>query len=162
MVGILRPAEGSTVNSISGSVGYTSQLMEYLIEQVNDSAIVKAQQDEPETDVFTGKPFQTGEEEEQPAFDLSSLSPEEQVYLAGLSAEEQAALMERYAQNAVSQSTYEDNLTALGVADLDSPSSIKIYPRDFEAKRRFPPSFLTTTAGWREKMPSNTPTMWGS
>ncbi len=34
-------------NSISGSVGYTSQLMEYLIEQVNDSAIVKAQQDEP-------------------------------------------------------------------------------------------------------------------
>lgn len=65
---------------------------------------------------------------------MSSLTPEEQAYFAGLSPEEQEALAQQYAQNAVSQSTYEDNLLTLGVADLDSPSSINIYPKDFEAK----------------------------
>ena len=134
VVGILRPAEGSSVNSISGSVGYTSQLMEYLIERVNDSEIVKAQKADPQTDVFTGRPFQSEEEQGQPSFDVSSLTPEEQAYFAGLSPEEQEALAQQYAQNAVSQSTYEDNLLTLGVADLDSPSSINIYPKDFEAK----------------------------
>ena len=137
VVGILRPAEGSSVNTTSGAVGYTSQLMEYLIEQVNDSEIVQAQKADPQTDVFTGKPFVTQDaegQEQQPAFDITSLSPEEQAYFAGLSAEEQEALISQYTQNAVSQSTYEDNLAILGVADLDSPSSINIYPKDFEAK----------------------------
>ena len=40
-----------------GTVGYTSQLTQYMVEQVNDSAIVKAQKDSPEIDVFTGLPF---------------------------------------------------------------------------------------------------------
>lgn len=34
----------------------------------------------------------------------------------------------------VSYSTYEENLSALGVSDLDDPSSINIYPIDFESK----------------------------
>lgn len=33
-----------------------------------------------------------------------------------------------------SQTTYESNLALLGVVDLDSPSSISIYPRDFDSK----------------------------
>ena len=35
-----------------------------------------------------------------------------------------------------SDSTYEENLEILGVADLDSPSTITIYPLDFQAKAR--------------------------
>lgn len=34
----------------------------------------------------------------------------------------------------VSRSTYEENLALMGVSDLDSPSSINIYPIDFESK----------------------------
>jgi len=34
----------------------------------------------------------------------------------------------------VSYSTYEENLSALGVSDIDDPSSINIYPIDFESK----------------------------
>lgn len=36
----------------------------------------------------------------------------------------------------VSYSTYEENLEILGVKDIDSPSSITIYPTGFEAKER--------------------------
>ena len=35
-----------------------------------------------------------------------------------------------------SDSTYEENLEVLGVSDLDSPSTITIYPLNFEAKAR--------------------------
>lgn len=34
----------------------------------------------------------------------------------------------------VSKSTYEENLSVMGVSDLDDPSSISIYPIDFESK----------------------------
>ncbi|MCM1024090.1 MAG: ABC transporter ATP-binding protein/permease [Prevotella sp.] len=34
----------------------------------------------------------------------------------------------------VSRSTYEENLSIMGVSDLDNPSSISIYPIDFESK----------------------------
>lgn len=34
----------------------------------------------------------------------------------------------------VSKSSYEDNMTAFGLLDLDNPSSISIYPKDFDAK----------------------------
>ncbi len=34
----------------------------------------------------------------------------------------------------VSRSTYEENLSIMGVSDLDNPSSINIYPIDFESK----------------------------
>jgi putative ABC transport system permease protein len=40
--------------------------------------------------------------------------------------------MSAYAQN--SESTYEDNLELLGVARLDNPSGINIYPSSFDAK----------------------------
>ena len=47
--------------------------------------------------------------------------------LASLSEEEIQMLMEQYAMGAVSQATYEGNLSLFGVAELDTPSSISIY-----------------------------------
>ena len=46
--------------------------------------------------------------------------------------EEQLAFMTTYTEN--SNATYESNLTTLGIVDLDSPTSINIYPKDFESK----------------------------
>ncbi len=45
-----------------------------------------------------------------------------------------AVLYDDYMPPTVSESNYEDNLSLLGYADLDSPSSIKIYASTFEAK----------------------------
>ncbi|MBQ8182128.1 MAG: ATP-binding cassette domain-containing protein, partial [Ruminococcus sp.] len=282
IVGIIRTKEESA-SSISGTIGYKKSLMEYISGRVNDSDIVKEQQENQDYDVFTGLPFdgtEAGDEaiakaekeaeerqkeaeelmaqmeamkeqmaaaqqsgfdisslspeeqamlaqmtpEEQqayitsmqtaqvPAVDLSSLTPEQQAALSMMSEEEQAAyfaslqtpdvavtvdpnaattptidmtampefdmsampefdmsamdisgmdlsqlteeqlayfasmsdeekeeMMKLYTQQAikssvVSSSTYYDNITNLGVIDLAKPSSILIYPIDFEAK----------------------------
>lgn len=56
--GIIRPGEDAISTMLSGSIGYTSALTEYIIEASGDSAAVKAQLEDPATDIFTGLPFQ--------------------------------------------------------------------------------------------------------
>ena len=51
-----------------------------------------------------------------------------------MDAEDLSSLMMSYAK--ASQLTYDNNLTALGYADEADPISVKIFPRDFEAKER--------------------------
>ena len=51
-----------------------------------------------------------------------------------MDAEDLSSLMMSYAK--VSQLTYDNNLTTLGYADEADPISVKIFPRDFEAKER--------------------------
>ena len=136
VVGILRPDPDAVTGAVSGSVGYTSALMEYVINQINASDIVKKQAAAPETDVITGLPFtKDGEEVEmENTFDITTLTPEQQAYLASLSQEELDTLMASYMQPTTSSATYEGNMEAFGVADLEKPSSIMIYPVDFASK----------------------------
>ncbi len=144
VVGIIRPNEDSTVTT-TGCIGYTSELMEYLIEQVNESEIVQEQIANPDVDVFTNLPFES---------DTTTLSMDElNAYIATLSETEQAEMQAKIAQaqaagmseeaileafssslSQTSTNTYDDNMTLLGVSDLDNPSSISIYPKDFESK----------------------------
>ncbi len=261
IVGIIRMKEASA-SSISGIIGYKKGLMEYISGRVNDSEIVKEQQEKQDYDVFTGLPFdgteagdeaiekaekeaeerqkeaeelmaQMQEMQEQMAaqggFDINALTPEEQAMLAQMTPEEQAAyiasvstpaqtipaglteeqmaalammseeeqavyiasmqpsgdgtisaditempefdmsaidiggmdlsqltdeqlayfssmseeereeMMKLYTDavlkaTVVSDSTYYDNMTTMGVIDLEKPASILIYPIDFEAK----------------------------
>ena len=51
-----------------------------------------------------------------------------------MDAEDLSSLMMSYAK--VSKLTYDNNLAALGYADEADPISVKIFPRDFEAKER--------------------------
>ena len=51
-----------------------------------------------------------------------------------LSTEELAEIMETYSNNA--NASYEGNLELLGAVNLDKPSSISIYPKDFDGKDR--------------------------
>jgi putative ABC transport system permease protein len=55
--GIIRPNEDSISSMLSGSIGYTSKLTEYIIENSKNSDAVNAQLDDPSTDIFTGLPF---------------------------------------------------------------------------------------------------------
>ncbi|HIR36286.1 MAG TPA: ABC transporter ATP-binding protein/permease [Candidatus Faecimorpha stercoravium] len=55
--GIIRPCEDTVSTMLSGSIGYTSELTEYIIEQAKDADAVTAQLNDPSTDIFTGLPF---------------------------------------------------------------------------------------------------------
>ena len=86
--------------------------------------------DNKDVNVFTGLEFpKEGEKEE---FSLDSLSMEQKMSLASMTAEDLRNLMNAYAEN--NDATYEGNLEKLGVIDLNSPSSISIYPKDFDSK----------------------------
>jgi putative ABC transport system permease protein len=57
VVGIAKPSENSVVSSSRSSIGYTNKLTEYIIEHATKSEAVKAQKENPNTDIFTGLPF---------------------------------------------------------------------------------------------------------
>ncbi len=154
IVGIVMPADGAVSTSINGAIGYTHELTEYVINEVNNSEIVKQQKEAPEIDVFTGFAFDY--EEPQQTTDMSAyagmsgsdmpmgmLSGSDMTGMAGMTAsdvdissltEEEIALYTRYMTAAVSKNTYEDNMELFGVSDPESPSAIYIYPKDFESK----------------------------
>ena len=55
--GIIRPNEDAVSSMLSGSIGYTSKLTEYVVEHSRQSDAVNAQLSDPATDIFTGLPF---------------------------------------------------------------------------------------------------------
>ena len=56
IVGIIKPKEGSNI-SVTNGVGYTKELTEYVINQINDSEVVKQQLENKDINIFTNKPF---------------------------------------------------------------------------------------------------------
>ncbi len=57
VTGIIRPSEDAVSSMLSGTIGYTSKLTEYIIEKAKDSAAIAAQLEDPSVDIFTGLPF---------------------------------------------------------------------------------------------------------
>ena len=57
VTGIIRPSEDAVSAMLSGSIGYTTALTEYIVKNSTDSSSVKAQLDKPTTDIFSGLPF---------------------------------------------------------------------------------------------------------
>lgn len=55
--GIIRPNEDATAPMLSGSIAYTKDLTEYIIQHTGESEVVKAQLEKPTIDVITGLPF---------------------------------------------------------------------------------------------------------
>lgn len=55
--GIIRPSDDTVSAMLSGTIGYTSELTEYVIKNSKDAAAVSAQLEDPSTDIFTGLPF---------------------------------------------------------------------------------------------------------
>ena len=146
VVGIVRPSEDNSSGSNWGAVLYTPELVEHLIEEEDASPAVQAQEATPGTDIFTGLPF----EENTVSLSMDAIElmigqmPSDQAaqlteYIDGLRADGMsdddiaAAFSEQMAAQ-TDNATYEGNLEILGKASLDDPSSINIYPVDFEAK----------------------------
>ena len=129
IVGIIKPNEETVSSSGAGMIGYTKELKEYVINKINETEIVKEQKESPNINLFTGIEFP---ENQNSSFDYSQLTDEQRMYMATLSETELAELMKNYAEN--STATYDSNLSTLGVVDLNKPSTINIYPKDFESK----------------------------
>lgn len=130
VVGIIKPNEEAvSVSSLvmTGGVGYLSSLKDYVIKEINEKEIVKEQKENPNRNIFTGMEFKTGEE-----FNINSLSTEQRRYLMNLPEVERAQLIANYQEQM--SATYQNNLEKLGVVEVDSPSSIQLYPIDFDAK----------------------------
>lgn len=138
IVGVFKLKEDSNA-AVSGLVGYHADLMLELIDMVNNSDVVKAQTEKADTDIFTGQKFTPSG-----AFDPTKLSQEElagiiammpedvQKQFALMPVEQQMALLKSYISS--SMSSYDGNLEKLGVADVNDPFMINIYPTDFESK----------------------------
>lgn len=56
IVGIIRPKEGSNL-SITNGIGYTKKLTEYVINEINNSEIVKEQLSNKDKNIFTNEEF---------------------------------------------------------------------------------------------------------
>lgn len=130
VVGIIRQNEQSVATSMAGGIGYTKELKEYVIHQSNQTEVVKEQKENKEINVFSGLEFP--KEGENTTFDYNSLSKEQKMAMSKLSNEEIAALMSAYTEN--KNASYEKNLQKLGAIDIDTPSGISIYPKDFDSK----------------------------
>ena len=128
VVGIIKPNdEAVTGNNTAGMIGYTHELMEHLINKTNEQEIVKEQLENPKINVFTKTEFTNNKE-----FDMNNLSAEQLKYLKNMSQVELAEFMKSYSENL--SSTYEQNLKKLGIASIDDPDGINIYPKDFDSK----------------------------
>ena len=129
VVGIVKPNSDAAVeDNTLGEVLYTKELEDYVIEQINKTDIVKDQKKNKEVSVLTGLKFSNEE------FDFSKLSYEQQMMLQNMPAEELADLISKYKERA--NLTYEKTLELLGARSIEDPSSIYIYPKDFESKER--------------------------
>ena len=149
IVGILRPSSESSITTAFGVVGYRGDLMLHMIDRVNSSDVVAAQKASPDTDIFTGLPFADPEAEQDiyTMAEITALLPTlpadqqaliggyiQQMAAQGMSEEQIATVISRQFLSATSSSTLDQNLTILGVSDLDQPTSIELYPKDFESK----------------------------
>ena len=123
VVGIIRPNEESITEEEYGSIGYMHELTDYVINEINNSEIVKEQKDNPNINIFTGKEFNND-------IDINSLI-DPNLYKT-LSREELVNYITEL--NESLKATYEDNLIKLGSVDINNPFKINIYPKDFESK----------------------------
>ena len=130
VVGIIQIDDESIANTTSGVILYTKELEEHIIDKISNSEIVKEQLANDKVNVFTGLEF--NEESTSKEFDINSLSDEQRTYLMSLSQEELAQVIAAYSENA--NATYETTLDKMGYVNIEEPSTINIYPKDFEAK----------------------------
>lgn len=129
--GIIRPAADAAAAVIEGTVGYTAELTEHMIALNNDSAVVRAQKETPETNVFTGGTFMDTQNMSQEEL-LKALPQAQRAQLELLPESVRSVFMSYYMENAAS--TYEGNLQTLGAVDPDTPSTVELYLRDFSAR----------------------------
>ena len=147
VVGIICPNENAAIEEDNGSIGYTAELAEYVVEKNTESAIVQQQLDNPDIDVFTGIAFTPAENPTYTMDDVTAYmntldeasraavqAQIDQARAAGMPDDQIVAQFASVLTQPTTTATYEGNLEILEVSDLDSPSRISLYAKDFESK----------------------------
>ena len=131
IVGIVKPQGDTSAGTAYGTVGYTGELMERLITQVNEADVVKQQRSNPETDILMGLPFADPEAEavsytlDEIYQMLAAMDTQKQMEYgmairqmqsAGISDEQIASALSQQLAGNYSHSSVEDNLHTLGVS----------------------------------------------
>ena len=129
ITGFIRPSENATATMLTGYVGYTKALTDYIIQETMDSDIVKQQIDDPDTDVISALPFKNDDYVEPT---ISEMIDAVNKFMEGLSISEKAdiyrfimllpdeeAAME-FAQQYLAQYTHEELVQM--VADMYAQS----------------------------------------
>ena len=131
IVGVLRQKDGTSSGFSSGSGGlaYTSDLIDYTSEQIQNSAIVKEQRANPNINVYTGKEFA----KDPKPFNSNDLTEEEKIQLIKMTPEQQSQYIQQYNDN--SSGTYDGNLEKMGVIDKSKPASVELYTSSFKQKQ---------------------------
>ena len=87
--GIVRRNPDAVAGMMSGAIGYTSALKDYVIADSQGSDVVVDQYANPDVDVITGLPFATGDEQEP---SVEEIKAEVDDYIASLNDEDKALL----------------------------------------------------------------------
>lgn len=140
IVGVLI-ADSDTVTATSGIVGYTHELTKHVIDKANESEIVKEQLEHKDKNILTDVSFDidtyvdnmTDIEIRGYIQNLGTTNQMQmQSMMSSMSTEDLKEVIK--SQLKAQNSTLEDNLLKFGYVDLETPASINIYPKDFEAK----------------------------
>lgn len=161
IVGIVRPADDSMNMTNIGTIGYRAELMDEVIARANKSDVVKAQLQEKEVDLFTGIRFDaegytiddipmlkdfidklpTTDTSElldiiMQNFDIPFLKDIIIQYVPTDIKSLVNMILDYANRDLTTDNTYSGNLKRLGYINTNNPSSISIYPKDFESKER--------------------------
>lgn len=115
--GIIRPNEEATSTMLTGYLGYTKALTDYVIDKTNSSELLKEQIDDKLNDVISGLPFKTESYTEPTIKEMSDRISE---FLSGCTTSEKADIYkfimsipkegeaEEYAKNTLAQVSREE------------------------------------------------------
>ena len=118
VTGIIRPNEDVSAPMLTGTIAYTYELTEYVIEHTKDSAAIQAQLEDTHTDIFTGLPFKetTGDltdtekaQEWKTYFDSLDTVKKAEIYMQmkAIPSEEELAAMVSEAMNGMTRESME-------------------------------------------------------
>ena len=130
VVGIIRPNEDAVSGMLTGSIAYTSELTEFVVEKSKASAAIEAQLGDTSTDIFTGLPF-----------DLSE---------GNLSDAEKAQIFRDYVSELDTKKKAETYVTVMGIPDktwLDGQVTVYLGSMSEEIKRNYLVTGLTEQMG---------------
>lgn len=117
VVGVIRPKEGVEVTSIMGTIGYTSELKQYLSQRAENSAIVKAQKENTTINVITGEEINEEQYKElMRSYGVADFDKPTSISFYANSFEDKdkiVAFIDEYNQTTDSDIKYNDNLAMI-------------------------------------------------
>ncbi|MBQ8611293.1 MAG: ABC transporter ATP-binding protein/permease [Oscillospiraceae bacterium] len=120
ITGILRPNEDAASAMMGGAIGYTAALMQRVMAETEQAEIVKAQLEQPETDVFSGLPFRTADTVEPADAEKAQVYRERAAGLSVSEKAEQYAALQAIPDESYVQGMVQQSMAGLTRADIET------------------------------------------